>query len=157
MTLSIKHRLIPATLAVLMLGFIVAASLAPDTGVVSADSSCPYGNCQSPSTPFWQSTTGYATIGGIIAVVVVAALLAVYFMRRGGGRPSAAPPGAAGGGEEAPAEEAPAVEEEAPMEEAPPEGGAPPAEGTPEWSEDQPESGDINGLMKEIDKLTKED
>ena len=152
-----KRRLIPTSLAVLMLGFVLAASLAPDTGTVAADSSCPYGNCVSPSPPFWSSSAGYAAIGGIVAVGVVAALLALYFLRRGRGGAARAPRGASGGaGAEPPAEEAPPSAAEGPAWESPTEGEAP----APEEPAVPPSGGkegdaSIDDLLRDIDDLTK--
>lgn len=81
------RRVIPATLSGAMLLVILAAALAPNTGAISADSSCQYGNCtqSNPGIPIWL----WGAIGGIILAAVLAAVFLLYFRRRRGGASTA--------------------------------------------------------------------
>lgn len=69
-------RALPLTLAVAMLAVVVLAGLLPDTGVVSASSSCTYGKCPaSQPFPLWAVSLS-------IAVVIIALIAALLLLRR---------------------------------------------------------------------------
>jgi hypothetical protein len=70
------RRLVPIVLGLAMVATVVAAGLAPNTGVVLAQSGCAYGKCPAPAAfPVWAVTTS-------VAVVIVALLLALLLLRR---------------------------------------------------------------------------
>jgi hypothetical protein len=76
-------RAVPLTLALAMLAVVVFAGLLPDTGVVSASSSCTYGKCPAAQPfPLW-------AVGASIGVVIVALLVALLLLRRSRRRPPA--------------------------------------------------------------------
>jgi hypothetical protein len=82
-------RAVPLTLALAMLAVVVLAGLLPDTGVVSASSSCTYGKCPAAQPfPLW-------AVGASVGVVVLALILALLLLRRSRRRPptgGASPP-----------------------------------------------------------------
>ena len=167
-------RIVPIALGVAMIAVIVAAGLAPNTGAVTAQGNCEYGQCPANTGIQWW-------VFAAIAIVVVAALgAALILLRRrrtppmGGGAPPAAagPTGPAGGGAPpTPPAAAPAYLETpedvgatlpsvptAPMPKVPPAsagaaaGGA--AAGTAAAAgEGEP---DIDSLMAELDKISGE-
>lgn len=71
--------------ALLTLTLILIAALAPASGLVSADTSCPYGNCQSStSTSFFQTALGYAVI--VVVLVAIAAVVIGLLVRKSRGK-----------------------------------------------------------------------
>ncbi len=75
-TKSSGSRIVPVLLAAVMLSVILAAGLAPNTGVVQASSSCTYGNCPSAAAfPSW-------AIGGSVAIALLALLVGLLLLRR---------------------------------------------------------------------------
>ena len=89
---SLRSRQAPGLVAALLtLALLLIAVLAPASGLVSADTSCPYGNCpSSPTTPFFETMAGYAVI--VVVVVALAAIGIGLLVRkfRGKGGSSAA-------------------------------------------------------------------
>lgn len=172
MTLPTSRRIVPAALGAAMLAVVIAAALAPNTGLAAAQSNCTYGQCPSSSNsvPIWE----WATIG---AVVVLAALVGLFMLMRrrrgppppGGGAVAAGPvPPSGAAGPSA----VPEPFSEAPMPPTPGSpapyletdedvGTAPPTLGTPSSaggaaagrSETEP---DIDSLMAELDKISGE-
>ena len=138
-----RRSWIPVVLAAGMLAFVVAASLAPDTGTVAADSSCPYGNCNpAPTQPFWHTSLGILLLSLLAVAAVVAAAAAILLWRRGRAPPKPEetyPPE----GAERPSEAA-ATEEEPPPPEEPdlPDVGPPPSD-------------DVDGLLEDLERLTR--
>ncbi len=75
-TKSRGSRIVPLFLAAIMLSVILAAGVAPNTGVVQASSSCTYGNCPAAAAfPPW-------AIGGSIAIALLALLIGLLLLRR---------------------------------------------------------------------------
>ncbi len=64
-----------------MLLVVVAAALTPNFGTVSAQSSCPYGNCTSGSGSSFPWTELFLALAVILAALILA-MLAVYYRRR---------------------------------------------------------------------------
>lgn len=76
-TLRRTSRIVPIALGIAMLGVVLAAGLFPNAGTVSAQSSCPYGNCQSNSSaiPTWELVS-------ILVVIAAGAIAAALFLMR---------------------------------------------------------------------------
>jgi len=67
-------RSVPLVLAAGLLALVVVAALTPNTGVVSASSSCTYGQCPSSSSfPVWEVSA--AAILAVLALIVGLLLL----------------------------------------------------------------------------------
>ena len=156
-----EHPLAPLVLVGFALLLILVATIAPSSGAIPAQTSCPYGNCVTPSPDY----TIYYISGGIIAVIAAIAIAALVLMRRR--RPPAASTeemgyGGAGGG---------GAPEEGPIAPESPEGGAsyiespedmaapaavapaPPPAGAPPAAEGE---ADIDSLMQELDRISGE-
>ncbi len=80
-------RAVPLTLALAMLAVVVLAGLLPDTGVVSASSSCTYGKC-----PAAQPLSLWVVSISVI-VVILALIAALLLLRRNRRRPPASSDG----------------------------------------------------------------
>lgn len=154
-----QRSLVPLVLGIGMLIVLVAAALTPNTGALPAQTNCPYGVCppSSNNNLLWEGV-----LGGLI--VVAGALLAILLLRRRRRAQPAAGPvepweGGAGGAAvaAAPAAPGPAPPPGAAYIEGPEDVGqsipvAPPAApASPEGAE-----GDIDSLMKELDKISGE-
>ena len=94
-------------LGLLTLALLLVAALAPATGAIPADTACPYGNCpQSPTTSFFQTIAGLATIL-VIAVVVVAVVVALLVRWSRGRQPHSGGESSEGPSDYSPTEEPP--------------------------------------------------
>ncbi len=149
----------------LLLVLLVVAGLVPNTGAIPASTSCPYGNCSTPSNttvPTWL----YGLLGALVVLALVLGLL--LYRRRsppsGGGAAAseaAVPPSAALGGpsgpEAPPVAGPPVAAPAAAYLETPEDVGQQPAApaAVPPASEGGGEE-DIDSLMKELDKISGE-
>ena len=70
-----------AILGSALLLVVVAAALTPNFGTVSAQSSCPYGNCTSGSGSSFPWTELFIGLAVILAALILA-MLAIYYRRR---------------------------------------------------------------------------
>ena len=70
-----------AILSSAMLLVVVVAALTPNFGTVSAQSSCPYGNCTSGSGSSFPWTELFLALAVILAALILA-MLAIYYRRR---------------------------------------------------------------------------
>lgn len=155
---------IPAALGMGMLGVVVAAALAPDTGAVPAGTACPYGVCPTTTMDLlpWE-----VTLGVLVAVAVVLAILILRRRRRGGGAAPGpvepwsgegpTPPGE-GPSPPAAAPAAGVVPAAAYLETPEDVGVPPPAVPAPAVAPPKPSGGeaDIDSLMQELDKISNE-
>ena len=97
-----QHPLAPLLLGGFALLLIVVAAVAPSTGAVPSQTSCPYGNCVSVSPDY---TWYYVGIGVVLALVAAVALILLMRRRRSpppGPDQSESPYGEAPGGAMAP-------------------------------------------------------
>ncbi len=153
------HPAIAIAFGVVLLGLVIAAALAPNTGALPAQTSCPYGVCSSgqPSSFLWT--------GILIGLVAVAAILAVIVvLRRRRSRPppgpaepwSGAAPGAAAAA--VPVAAPPPPPAGAPYLETPEDVGhpIPPVAPTAAPAAGEAAEPDIDSLMRELDKISGE-
>ena len=75
----IRKSIVPGALGLAMLAIVIAAALSPNTGAVTAQSSCQYNNCTSSA-----STFPWVWVGATL--VIVAAAIATFLLLRRGGR-----------------------------------------------------------------------
>ncbi|HEV2166858.1 MAG TPA: hypothetical protein VGS23_07800 [Thermoplasmata archaeon] len=146
---ALRKSIVPGVLGLAMLGVIVAAALAPNTGAVAAQSSCQYNNCTAST-----GISPWVWVGA--ALVIVAAGIATFLLlarrgRSGGGsaEAGAGTPPTGGASESAGATEAAGSGEA--YDEGIPEPMAPDA-GTP-----SPADSDIDSLMNELDKISSDE
>ncbi|MCI4362867.1 MAG: hypothetical protein L3K13_00965 [Thermoplasmata archaeon] len=163
---AVVRRALPALAVAVLLTALIAASLAPDTGAVPAQSTCQYGNCSSPSnsTPLW----AWGAVGGfILLIAALIALLLIRNRRRGGGAASASavPPDAGVAATEGPVTPgggAAAVAVPAYMETEDDVGAAPTVMPSTTAAADVPEPApgseepNIDSLMDELDRISGE-
>ncbi len=156
------HPAIAIAFGVGLLAVVIAAALAPNTGAVPAQTSCPYGVCQSsqPSSFLW---TGILI--GLIAIAAVLGAIVLYRRRRAPPPSGPVEPWAGAGGAgagavaaAAPAPPPPSPPVGAPYVETPEDVGHPippvPAPAAPPAGEGA--EPDIDSLMRELDKISGE-
>jgi hypothetical protein len=100
-----RSRIVPIALGLAMLAVVIAAALAPNTGVVQAQTSTPY------SQPSSTSISPFVYLGAAAIAIVLGLLLALFLIRRRRKPPAAGAPPPMPPWQEAP----------------PPPGGGPPA------------------------------
>ena len=163
------RRTVPAVLAAAMLATVIGAGLSPVSRAVPGDANCPYGNC--PATGGTNGSLGWEILLVVLVLIAVALAVVLYRMRSRGAEPEGpmtpwaggGPPGGASGELEPEAEAAAGAGAAAAVAtpsyvETPEDVAAPPPEIATDAAAAAPAAGegDIDSLMKELDKISGE-